>query len=55
MSDFEEDGENKFTVENGRLYVSGVHIDLRFEGNDIVTWYDEGVAYERYKRVKGFK
>ncbi len=55
MSDFEEDGENKFTVENGRLYVSGVHIDLKFEGNDIVTWYDEGDAYQRYKRVKGFK
>lgn len=55
MSDFEEDDEVQFTVENGRLYASGIHIDLRFEGNDIVTWYDEGVAYERYKRVKGFK
>lgn len=55
MSDFMEYGENKFTVENGRLYVSGVHIDLRFEGNDIVTWYDANGAYERYKRVKGFR
>lgn len=55
MSDFEEDGEVQFTVKHGRLYASGVHIDLRFEGNDIVTWYDEGDAYQRYKRVKGFK
>ena len=55
MSDFEEDGEVQFTVKDGRLYASGVHIDLRFEGNDIVTWYDEGDAYQRYKRVKGFK
>lgn len=55
MSDFEEDDEVQFTVENGRLYASGIHIDLRFEGNDIVTWYDEDVAYQRYKRVKGFK
>lgn len=55
MSDFMEEDEVQFTVENGRLYASGIHIDLRFEGNDIVTWYDEGVAYQRYKRVKGFK
>ena len=55
MSDFMEEDEVQFTVENGRLYASGVHIDLKFEGNDIVTWYDEGVAYQRYKRVKGFK
>ena len=55
MSDFMEEDEVQFTVENGRLYASGIHIDLRFEGNDIVTWYDEGDAYQRYKRVKGFK
>lgn len=55
MADFEEDDEVKFSIERGRLYASGVHIDLRFEGNDIVTWYDEGSAYQRYKRVKGFK
>lgn len=55
MADFVEDDELKFSIEGGRLYVSGVHIDLRFEGNDIITWYDEGEAYKRYKRVKGFQ
>ena len=55
MSDFEEDGEVKFSVENGRVYASGVHLDLRFERNDIVTWYDDGDPTQRYKRVKGFK
>ena len=55
MSDFEEDGEVKFSVENGRIYASGVHLDLRFEGSDIVTWYDDDGPFKRYKRVKGFK
>lgn len=55
MSDFVEDGEAKFSIENGRVYMAGFYLDLRFEGKDIVTLYNENIPDQRYKRVLGFK
>ena len=54
MNDFEKDGGTKISVEKGGVYIVGILVDLEFEGNDIVTWY-EGPYFGKYKRVKGFK
>lgn len=54
MSDFEEYAASQFSIEDGRLYVLGYWFDLRLEKKDIVTWYEGGLPYMRYKRVYGF-
>lgn len=56
MSDFEETGEAKCYISDGRLYIASIYNPVTIVNEDkFFFWDEDNGAYGVYERIKGFK